>query len=132
MNDVKITASQLEDFSKAVIGYEVGMCHSLLVRDKVLYRFDKIVNRCRGVRCIGCAALQVAYVANGSLNGFQVDDLKPWDVAAGVVLVREAGGKVYAPDGSEFDVMKPNIVCGGTEALCQTFIEIVKYEPEQN
>lgn len=128
MNDVKISASHVDDFSKSIIGYEVGMYHHERCRDKVFYRFDKICRICRGVRCIGSAALQMAYVANGYLDGFQVDDLKPWDIAAGAVLVREAGGVVYAPDGSEFNVMRPNVVCAGTEALCQRFIELVKYD----
>lgn len=56
------------------------------------------------------------------MDGYQIDDLKPWDVAAGVLLIWEAGGSVYNTDGSQFDVMKPNLVCAGTEKLCQELI----------
>jgi len=48
----------------------------------------------RGIRVSGCASLDLAYVACGRVEGFWEIDLKPWDVAAGLLLVREAGGTV--------------------------------------
>jgi myo-inositol-1(or 4)-monophosphatase len=55
----------------------------------------------RGVRRIGSAAVDLAYVACGRFDAFWEYDLKPWDVAAGVVLVKEAGGQLSAFDGTE-------------------------------
>lgn len=43
-----------------------------------------------GFRCLGSSALQLAYVARGCIDGYQVDDLKLWDIAAGALLIREA------------------------------------------
>lgn len=57
-------------------------------------------------------------MARGAIDGYQIDDLKPWDVAAGALLIREAGGSVYSTDGRPFDVMRAHLVCAGTEALC--------------
>lgn len=65
-------------------------------------------------------------MAKGCIDGYQIDDLKPWDVAAGVLLVREAGGSVYKSDGTEFDVMNAWLVCAGTEKLCQELIAGIK------
>lgn len=49
-------------------------------------------------RCLGSAALELAYVAAGRLDGFCQYELRPWDIAAGAVLVREAGGRITPPD----------------------------------
>ena len=64
----------------------------------------------RGIRRAGAAALDLAYVAAGRLDGFWELKLKPWDVAAGVLLVREAGGVVTTFDGSAYDIFNNRIV----------------------
>jgi len=64
----------------------------------------------RGIRRAGAAALDLAYVAAGRLDGFWELKLKPWDVAAGVLLVREAGGRVTTFDGTEYDIFNHRIL----------------------
>jgi myo-inositol-1(or 4)-monophosphatase len=64
----------------------------------------------RGIRRAGAAALDLAYVAAGRLDGFWELKLKPWDVAAGVLLVREACGSVTTFDGSAYDIFNDRIV----------------------
>ena len=64
----------------------------------------------RGIRRAGAAALDLAYVAAGRLDGFWELKLKPWDVAAGVLLVREAGGTVTTFDGTPYDIFNDRIV----------------------
>ncbi|QEM66861.1 inositol monophosphatase [Geobacter sp. FeAm09] len=64
----------------------------------------------RGIRRAGAAALDLAFVAAGRLDGFWELKLKPWDVAAGVLLVREAGGTVTTFDGSAYDVFNDRIL----------------------
>ncbi len=59
----------------------------------------------QGVRRGGSAAIDLAYVACGRLDGYWERGLAPWDIAAGIVLVREAGGRVTAYDGGQMDVM---------------------------
>lgn len=70
-------------------------------------RFQKAA---RGIRRAGAAALDLAYLAAGRLDGFWEVKLKPWDVAAGTLLVREAGGLVTAFDGSAYDVTNHRIL----------------------
>jgi myo-inositol-1(or 4)-monophosphatase len=70
-----------------------------------------------GVRRFGSAALDLAWVAAGRYDGYWELGLKSWDVAAGVLIVREAGGSVTHPDGSEFlvsDESANDIVSGNT------------------
>ncbi len=64
--------------------------------------YQEITLRSHGVRRAGSAALDLAYVACGRLDGFWEFKLNPWDVSAGVLLVREAGGVVTRFDGSTF------------------------------
>ncbi|MDD2539700.1 MAG: inositol monophosphatase family protein [Desulfuromonadaceae bacterium] len=64
----------------------------------------------RGIRRAGAAALDLAYVASGRLDGFWELKLKAWDVAAGVLMVREAGGTVTTFDGSSYDIFTDRIV----------------------
>ena len=56
--------------------------------------FGEFVGRARAVRRLGSAALDLCYVAAGRMDGFWEQDLKPWDIAAGTIIVEEAGGRV--------------------------------------
>jgi len=56
--------------------------------------FNSLIVRCAGIRRAGACALDLAHLAAGRLDGFWMMSLKPWDVAAGALLVREAGGRV--------------------------------------
>lgn len=75
-----------------------------------LNRFNRLVRRTRNVRTLGSAALSLAYVAAGRLTGYWEITLKPWDTAAGVLLVTEAGGRVTHLDGRPFDPLYPDIL----------------------
>lgn len=70
---------------------------------------------CAGIRRYGSAALDLAYVAAGRFDGFWERDLKPWDIAAGIVLVREAGGHVSEIDGHH--VLDTGSIVAGNEEL---------------
>ncbi len=70
---------------------------------------------CAGIRRYGSAALDLAYVAAGRFDGFWERDLKPWDIAAGIVLVREAGGYVAEIDGR--DVLQTGSIVAGNEEM---------------
>jgi myo-inositol-1(or 4)-monophosphatase len=72
--------------------------------------FIAFQKKARGIRRAGAAALDLAYVAAGRLDGFWELKLKAWDVAAGVLMVREAGGTVTTFDGSAYDIFTDRIV----------------------
>ncbi len=70
--------------------------------EAVLARQRRVMERCRGLRRPGAASVDLANVACGRLDGFYEAGLSPWDVAAGILLVREAGGRVSSySDGEE-------------------------------
>ncbi len=80
-----------------------------------LKELHQMSGRVAGVRRFGSAALDLAWVASGRYDGYWERDLKPWDVAAGVLLVTEAGGKVTAVDGGAFDLHHPSICAASLE-----------------
>ena len=72
-------------------------------KDNNVNNFARFVRRCQGVRRAGAAALDLAYVACGRLDGFWEMGLHPWDVAAGTLIISEAGGQVTDFDGDDRD-----------------------------
>jgi myo-inositol-1(or 4)-monophosphatase len=72
--------------------------------------FCYLTHLTQGVRRGGAAAIDLAYVACGRLDGYWERGLSPWDLAAGVVIVEEAGGKVTTYDGNPFDYQEGRIV----------------------
>ena len=64
----------------------------------------------QGVRRLGSAALDLCYTACGRFDGYWEPELKPWDMAAGDVIVREAGGRVTCYDGGPFHPARPEIL----------------------
>lgn len=75
---------------------------------------------------MGSAALSLAYVAQGVLDAYHIDDLKPWDIAAGALLIREAGGVVINTNGGSYDILKPNVITAGTVTLSQAILKIIQ------
>ncbi len=69
---------------------------------EILRQMEAVLQTAQGLRRMGAASVDLAYVACGRLDGFYEFDLKPWDTAAGWLLVEEAGGRV-----SRFDALKP-------------------------
>ncbi|MBE3604498.1 inositol monophosphatase [bacterium] len=86
--------------------------------------WEAFMMRCQGVRRTGSAALDLAYVACGRTDGFWEFGLKPWDVAAGALLVEEAGGHVSNMDGSRLDLAGGRIIASNG-AIHQEMIETI-------
>jgi myo-inositol-1(or 4)-monophosphatase len=79
-------------------------------QDVNVHFFHQVAMLSHGVRRAGSAALDLAYVACGRLDGFWEFGLNPWDVAAGVLLIREAGGQITTMRGAPFDLRSPHIL----------------------
>lgn len=77
--------------------------------------FSDIVYDARGIRRPGAAAYDLALVAEGVFDAFWEPNLKPWDAAAGAVLVREAGGVVWTYDGDEYRMGDMTLLSGNRE-----------------
>ncbi len=78
--------------------------------DEYLHVLKRFMERARGVRRPGSAAVDLAWVASGRFDGFFETGLNPWDVAAGTVLVREGGGRVTDYSGGDNATFEKQIV----------------------
>jgi myo-inositol-1(or 4)-monophosphatase len=78
-----------------------------------------------GLRGFGAAALDLAYVATGRLDGYWEQNISPWDIAAGIILIREAGGFATDVDGGDAMFTKRNIVVGN-EAVHRELQRLLK------
>jgi myo-inositol-1(or 4)-monophosphatase len=81
-------------------------------RRRFVGEFDALMGKTSGVRRCGSAAMDLAWVASGRFDGFWERGLSPWDIAAGVLLVREAGGRVTGTGGKDDMLETGNIVAG--------------------
>lgn len=78
-----------------------------------------------GIRRTGSAALDLAYVAAGRFDGFWEDNLEPWDIAAGILLIKEAGGFVTDKEGNNEFFTKKNIIAAN-EIIHQALMKTIK------
>jgi myo-inositol-1(or 4)-monophosphatase len=95
--------------------------------DLALFRkeFSLVQEKVAGLRRFGAAALDLAWTASGRLDAYWERDLSPWDMAAGLLLVREAGGYVTDADGSDGMLAKGHIVAGN-EAMHRELLRLLK------
>ncbi len=90
-----------------------------------LKEIDNVVSKCCGVRRFGAAALDLAWVAAGRFEGFWERGLHPWDMAAGIVLIREAGGFVSDYNGKRH-MLKSGTIVAGNDSLQPTLLDLVQ------
>jgi myo-inositol-1(or 4)-monophosphatase len=104
--------SDTSDLNRALLC--TGFPYDVRTRERFARHFANFILRAQSVRRDGAAALDLAYVACGRFDGFWEEGLRPWDVAAGVLLVEEAGGRVTHYDGTPFDIYTPPIAASNT------------------
>jgi len=90
--------------------YNIQKTHGPLIR-----RLEQVITRAQGVRRAGSAALDLCWVARGVMDGFWEQNLKPWDTAAGMLIVEESGGKISDFSGRPFNPYKKQ--CLATNGL---------------
>lgn len=108
LNGRRIRVSEVDDLNRAMVC--TGFPYDVRGRGDFARHFANFIMHAQAIRRDGSAALDLAYVACGRFDGFFEEGLRPWDVAAGVLLVAEAGGRVSHYDGARFDVYTPPIL----------------------
>lgn len=87
--------------SQSLICIEASYATIEDIRDIILGRLEAFVTIAHGIRTLGSAALTLCHVAMGAAEVYHTDNLMPWDVAAGVLIINEAGGVVIDTAGKE-------------------------------
>ncbi len=107
LNGRRIRVSEVEALNDALLG--TGFPYDVRERGDFARHFTNFIMRAQSVRRDGSAALDLAYVACGRFDGFWEEGLRPWDVAAGSLIVTEAGGRVSRYDDSPLDIYRAPI-----------------------
>jgi myo-inositol-1(or 4)-monophosphatase len=124
----KLQTSTTQSLAEALLG--ISLPARVAGNSPDLLDFVEIVQVCQAVRRTGSAALNLAHVATGVLDAFWATHIQPWDVAAGVLLIREAGGTVTGRNGADFDLWNPHFLSAGNRTLHRRVLEkLAPYRP---
>ncbi len=126
LNNKRIRVSQIKSIEGALLGTGMPYRDSHLdIMDDYLAMLREFIPESAGIRRAGSAALDLAYVAAGRFDGFWEYDLNRWDIAAGILIVEEAGGMVSDFQGG-FDYLKSgNIIAAGPK-LFKHMLQVIK------
>jgi len=127
LDDHRIRVSGQTKLETALIGTGFPFRDATMRLDPYMSMLAKVIRNTSGIRRAGAAALDLAYVAAGRLDAFWETGLKPWDLAAGTLLIREAGGIVSGLDGSE-DFFEPGHVLAGSPKIYAGIARLCAHE----
>src|SRR5918996_324241 len=124
LNDRRLRVSRRGDLANCLIGTGIPVL-DWPGREKGFGReLESVSDHVAGIRRIGTASLDLAYVAAGRLDGFWEYGLKPWDMAAGIVLIREAGGMVCRLE--DGDLLSPGTLVAGNQGIYPRLMELLR------
>lgn len=115
LNGRSIAASGCSELSQALVA--ANFPTQVRRGDAELEDFIEVLEACRAIRRFGSAALNLSYIAAGQLDGFWSTNIHLWDIAAGILLVREAGGVAFGLDGGSIDPVHPQFIAAATPGL---------------
>ncbi|MEE4302414.1 MAG: inositol monophosphatase family protein [Pseudomonadales bacterium] len=117
LNERRIRVTRRDRLDSAVVGTGIPYRGTATHLDAYMKQLHAVTRQARGIRRAGSAALDLAYVAAGRLDAFWEIGLEPWDMAAGALLVTEAGGLVSDFEGGSAFLETGNIVCGNPKCF---------------
>jgi myo-inositol-1(or 4)-monophosphatase len=115
LNGSPLRCSEVEKLSEAMCMASLPVKTS--AQSAAVNRFLKVLTEAQSVQRSGSAALNLCYVASGRVDAFWSTSLMPWDMAAGVLIVREAGGRVTQTGGGDFRLEVPDLLATNGSAL---------------
>lgn len=125
LNRERIKVSEVKELRDSLLAF--GLPYELTLDEKNFISFINLSRRTHGVRRIGSAALELAYVSCGRLDGYWCKKLNPWDFSAGVILVEEAGGKVTDFNNNTISFKESSIVASNG-LIHNKLLEIINSE----
>ena len=128
MNDKRMRVSNRNTLIECIFATGVPFANKKTL-PATLHDLAQLMPACAGVRRWGAASLDLAYVAAGRYDGFWERELKPWDLAAGLLLVREAGGFIDPIRQGESILERGEVIAANAE-IFQSFAKIIRNRPE--
>ncbi|QDT65376.1 inositol monophosphatase family protein [Calycomorphotria hydatis] len=129
-NEKPIQVSNCETLEQALL--VASLPRNTDPKDPAVRRFLTALPEAESVQRTGSAALNLCNVACGRLDGFWSSSLKPWDMAAGAALVKEAGGVISTIAGEEFDVSRPDLLVTNGSSLHSELVDLLDLSSPRN
>jgi myo-inositol-1(or 4)-monophosphatase len=128
-NEAQLKTSDVSEMAEALVAVSLP---AHVRRDSAdLLDFIEAAQVAQAVRRSGSAALNLAYVASGAFDAFWATQIHPWDVAAGVLLIREAGGIITGRNGQPFDLWHPHFLAAAGPELHREMLDVLtEFSPE--
>jgi myo-inositol-1(or 4)-monophosphatase len=120
LNGKRLTTSGCQGIGQALIA--VSFSPHVSRESPEIRRFVEVLLASQSVRRMGSAALNLCYVAAGRLDGYLATSVSIWDVAAGILIAREAQGIVTALDGGPIDLARPELVAAASQPLLNDLV----------
>jgi myo-inositol-1(or 4)-monophosphatase len=125
LNGRRLHVSTVTDLPHALV--TIGFPPKVDLKSPSVTDFLRLLGASQSIRRIGSAALSLCYLAAGRFDGYCARETKSWDVAAGWLLVQEAGGLMTDPTGSPFCLDRPQFITAATESLHQQMIDLLAH-----
>lgn len=125
LNGKPIHVSRENELSKSLIGFEFGTSRDSERTKLILDNMTTLTPVVHGLRATGSCAQNMAMVALGGTNANFEFGIHAWDIAAGCLIVTEAGGVVIDPAGGPFDVLSRRYLCAGSQELADQLVKII-------
>lgn len=130
LNNSPIHSSETKELKAAVFATEIGTRRDAAFIEACFSRMKALSSQCRSVRCCGSCALNLCSVAMGRLDAYYELGLGGcWDMAAGALILTEAGGQVLDPAGGQFDMMSRRVL-GTNGYLGESVSRVLKEIPD--
>jgi myo-inositol-1(or 4)-monophosphatase len=125
LNNRRLRVAARRDLSSALIG--CGIPHIGKAKDHPQFyaEFSAAMAKVGNLRRLGAAALDLCFVASGCYDGFWERNLQAWDIAAGIIMIKEAGGFVTDADGGS-EMLAKGSICAGNETIQRALLHLIR------
>ena len=123
-NGIRLQTSRITELNSALIA--ASFSANVADDSAEIKRFIAALAHCQALRRLGSAALNLCYVAAGSLDGYWATSVKKWDVAAGLLMIEEAQGFTTSINGQPFDLEEPKFITTSTPELHASLFQVLE------
>ncbi|XP_012228773.1 inositol monophosphatase 1-like [Linepithema humile] len=126
LNGKPIKTSDVKDVSQSLVAMEPWLAKDPQHLASVYSRMHALIQNTHGIRSLGTAALTLCYVAMGAVEAYHIEGIDAWDVAAGKLIIEEAGGIIIDTAGGELDIMTPKVIAACNQQISQQLVDLFK------
>lgn len=125
LNNRRLRVAARRELASALIGCGIPHLGKMKEHPRFMAELAAVMAKAGNIRRLGSAALDLCFVACGSYDGFWERNLQAWDLAAGIIMVKEAGGFVTDADGGH-DMLTKGTICAGNDTIHRELLRLIR------